>query len=220
LIYIKNIFQKIKIFRFNFLKITEIKNSNNILHDENKPALIHYNTNLKYIVKEEYYNNGKLHSYGDKPSVTENFQNGMPKLQVWYKNGILHREERLGPAQIEYELNGNKVSETYFNEGKIHRENGPARIISDCSNVSSKQYYLKDECIKIEYFDNDEKPYNVNYFLAKNHVSKKDFYRVKHTLRKGIRKYKNNKRKDLLTRLEKTKFKNKDLQRLLTTFVI
>jgi hypothetical protein len=124
---------------------------------------------------------GLLHSYNDQPSIIDNgdlywYINGEPNRsdisfpyieksngekyyrledggykvishlkEEWFdKNGRLHRED--GPARICYYKNGNIKDESYFLNGNYHRENGPARICYyKNGNIKFKHYYLNDK---------------------------------------------------------------------------
>jgi len=50
-------------------------------------------------------------------------------IEIWYKNGKLHRED--GPA-----VNG-PFLEKWYNNGKLHREDGPAVV-----RIWSNEYWL------------------------------------------------------------------------------
>ena len=77
-----------------------------------------------------------------KKLLLKNILNGKNKMnpiisstgtQSWYKDGKLHREN--GPAVIL--TNG---SQFWYKDGKLHRENGPAIIYSD-----GKQYWFQND---------------------------------------------------------------------------
>jgi antitoxin component YwqK of YwqJK toxin-antitoxin module len=73
-------------------------------------------------------------------------ENGGKKIigklrEEWFnKNGRLHRED--GPARIWYYENGNPKHEDYYKNGKHHRENGPADTwYYENGNIKTKSYY-------------------------------------------------------------------------------
>ena len=78
-----------------------------------------------------WYKNGLLHRENG-PAVE--YSNGKKE---WYKNGELHRED--GPA-IEWK-SGNKE---WFKNGKLHRENGPAVEKKD----GTKMWYKNGKIVK------------------------------------------------------------------------
>jgi antitoxin component YwqK of YwqJK toxin-antitoxin module len=65
---------------------------------------------------------------------------------TYYKNGFLHRED--GPAIIDYYKNGNIKYEEYWLNNKRHREDGPAYIEYDKNgNIKYKSYWLNNELL-------------------------------------------------------------------------
>lgn len=69
-------------------------------------------------LRHEWRYNGTLHSVDDHPSVI--VQDGVEKM--WHANGLLHRDESLGPAWIK----DSGATEVYYTTGEINRRNGPA----------------------------------------------------------------------------------------------
>ena len=67
-------------------------------------------------------------------------ENTVAKSKYWITNGVVHRNEILGPA-IEY-ASGKKI---WLTDGKYHRINGPAVEIPN----GKKMWFLHDEeCTK------------------------------------------------------------------------
>ena len=72
-------------------------------------------------------------------------KNGQVERESWYLNGRLHRED--GPAIIWYHKNGQIEHEHWYFNSQSHRENGPAII-----------YYYKSGKIKTtEWYINGKK---------------------------------------------------------------
>lgn len=100
-------------------------------------------------LKKIYNENDKLHSYSDAPAVIKFTRHGQIECMEWYKNGVLHRDNK--PARmwfynkkkngiIRTELRG----EEYFVNGEYHREDEPAIIF----------YYITGEIESMEYYTN------------------------------------------------------------------
>lgn len=68
--------------------------------------------------REEWRWNGALHSFDDHPAVIIN--NG--EEEQWYKYGLRHRDENIGPAWIKHKNN----IQSYYKLDQVHRINGPA----------------------------------------------------------------------------------------------
>lgn len=102
---------------------------------------IYYDTNYGYVKSKETYIDNLLNSKDDQPAKTDYFKNGNPMTQIWYQNGNIHREENLGPAVIEYNIHSQIVNQVYYSNGKKHRENGPAQITILNQEEFSESYY-------------------------------------------------------------------------------
>lgn len=90
------------------------------------------NVNPSY---NEYYKNGqiKIRKYKgslklERPSYTEYYENGNIKLEIYYYNGLKHREPIIHgnvkkhlPAQILYYISGQIQHESYWLEGKLYK---------------------------------------------------------------------------------------------------
>jgi hypothetical protein len=203
---------------FNFNKISKLINENNLLNSTTNegifPAYSVYNTNLQYTVTEEYYEEGKLHSFNDIPSKKDNFQNNKPKLEIWHCQGNIHRDESKGPSYIEYNLDYQPIIQKYYRYGKIHRKSGPAEIYKYEDEIQER-YYQDGKLNKIIDMDKKGKIYNINYYILDKPINQRKFFLLNNTLRKGVRKLKNKKRNNLIQTLDKTKFKIKDIQKLI-----
>lgn len=84
-------------------------------------------------IREEWLWDGVPHSVDDHPSV---IINGGEEMQ-WHTHGIRNRPESCGPAWIK---SFETVSrwEVYYQNGEIHRKNGPAWLSS-----SSEKWYCR-----------------------------------------------------------------------------
>ena len=68
----------------------------------------------------------KLYEQVRSEHEVEHYPNRAIERETWYLDGKLHREE--GPAEIGYYSNHNKMVERWYLNGKRHREDGPAWI--------------------------------------------------------------------------------------------
>lgn len=64
-------------------------------------------------------------------------------IDTWYHNGKKHRLD--GPAKIQYNINGDKITEYYQIYGRLHRENGPAIITYTDNKVTMEEYFIDGE---------------------------------------------------------------------------
>jgi hypothetical protein len=80
----------------------------------------------------------------DEYVVTNYNFDGRVISKVWYKWGVVHRDD--GPAIIEYWSNGYPNSLYWVLYGKAHRDDGPAHIVIKNSHVEGhyfeELYYL------------------------------------------------------------------------------
>lgn len=90
----------------------------NIMYKFNEEKGFKYSVNDK----DEY------HSHNDLPAIDYLHKN----MKVWYKNGVIHRDECLGPAVI------SRTTVEYYREGKLHRILGEAKI--------SGIFVIKEKC--------------------------------------------------------------------------
>ena len=75
------------------------------------------------------------------------------KFEEYFKDGKLHRED--GAARIWYYKNRNKKYEHYYKHGKIHREDGAAWIWYDKNgNKEREAYYIDGKKLTKEQFNN------------------------------------------------------------------
>ena len=75
---------------------------------------------IYYDKEKHWYKNGLLHRDNRPARIT--IWQGMMWDQYWYQNGLLHRDEDK-PAKIKW--NG---TEKWYQNGLLHRDNGPAII--------------------------------------------------------------------------------------------
>lgn len=91
--------------------------------------------------QEVWYNEtGQLHR-DDGPAVVMYSQNAAKIYEEWRKNGLIWKED--GPAVIEYFESGEKASESWFNEkSRLHRSKAPAHIKYEKDGaVNQEEYY-------------------------------------------------------------------------------
>jgi hypothetical protein len=69
----------------------------------------------------------------------EYYPNGSKYYETWYKDGKLHRED--GPSYISYNLDGNKRYVEWYKDDKFHREDGPAQIRYYIDGTKSYEYW-------------------------------------------------------------------------------
>jgi len=78
------------------------------------------------------------------------YNNGQRHSERYYIDGKLHRED--GPAYIEYYKNGQMWKEWYSKNNVPHRENGPAFIrYCEDGKIETKSYYINGEEITDEF---------------------------------------------------------------------
>tara|TARA_R110002072_G_scaffold150788_2_gene299377 strand:+ start:13432 stop:13866 length:435 start_codon:yes stop_codon:yes gene_type:complete len=98
------------------------------------------------IVKAEHWSlDGKGESPpGDRPSTTFYDDQGRPKMLIWKKNGLEHREN--GPAHVVLDpVTGVHVQEHYVENGRCHRDGRlPAQIYRDATTgeVTKLRYWV------------------------------------------------------------------------------
>lgn len=64
------------------------------------------------------------------------------KIEKWFKNGVLHRED--GPAFIQ-KMGIHHTVTKWYKDGKLHRENGPAMITKDGIYNWTNEWYMNNE---------------------------------------------------------------------------
>jgi len=75
------------------------------------------------------------------------YEDGSKNSEYWYQNGKLHRLD--GPAAIYYDNSSNKLSESWYQNGQLHRLDGPAVIdYYTCENY----YYINGKGLTKEQF--------------------------------------------------------------------
>ena len=105
--------------------------------------------------EKQWYNNGKLHSFNDEPSVIEVSRRGMIISQFYHKNGELHRDgdkpayiSKFGAQKYykngEVHRDGDKpafvyaMGESYYVNGKLHRDGDTPAVVA--KNGDMKYY--------------------------------------------------------------------------------
>lgn len=161
--YINNVYFCIKEFYYNTKNIKyefKFKNDN---HDMIHTILYDYN---QIRVSESWTLNGGYHNdVNDNPALIIYYMNDRIKQKEWWKNGILSRDnnkpvrieyyqtsvllceewnnnDENKPTKIYYYESGNKKSEQYWKNGKLHRDNDLPAII--------EYYDTKEQNIKYE----------------------------------------------------------------------
>jgi antitoxin component YwqK of YwqJK toxin-antitoxin module len=97
----------------------------------------------------------------------EYYKNGNIQCESYYINGKFHREDE--PAYIGYNLNGNVWYKLYYLNGNRHREDGPAIIrYHENGNVWYEEYYLNGrELTKDEWYQRLTTKQKVNLLYGK-----------------------------------------------------
>lgn len=85
-----------------------------IYHCDDGPAYIFYFDENK-VKQEIWYKNGLVHRENDEPAIIEYYENGNIKQKQWYVDGNLHREKK--PAYIDYDENQKIILEKYYDKG-------------------------------------------------------------------------------------------------------
>lgn len=124
--------------------------------DGDLPAYIIYNEKGTFPRDLIWYQHGKIHREEDLPSIEwYNDIKGYVYYRSWCKNDVYYRENDL-PTVEKYNEQGIVTSQEWHSEdGKFHREGGPALIqySSDGKSILNKKWYKNN----IEY-----KPSSVN----------------------------------------------------------
>lgn len=107
----------------------------------------YYTSRIIYINRE-----GKLHKdKGTGPAlIYYDYENGNRRLinVIWFKNGVKHRNEKFGPAEIAWQLNGALDSKTWYKDGVIHRGNNEPAI---------QKYFYTGGLYKQYWYENGKK---------------------------------------------------------------
>lgn len=77
---------------------------------------------------EYYFRKGVLHREEDEGPAHVTYHQGTlkPRYEVWYNDGVLHREN--GPAEIWYYRSGRIEFEQWYRIGVLHRFEDPSKI--------------------------------------------------------------------------------------------
>jgi antitoxin component YwqK of YwqJK toxin-antitoxin module len=97
---------------------------------------------------------------GQKVKEFKYYENGNKEYESYYLNGKRHREN--GPAYKGWYENGNKWYEYYYLNDKRHRENGPAyQSWYENGNKWYEYYYLNGEEVSKEEVMKPKKTINI-----------------------------------------------------------
>jgi hypothetical protein len=135
------------------IKVTELRNEKGDLHCDDGPAV--FDEKKEYV---KYYKNGKLHRLDGPAVIQPIYVDGKNTVEEWYLNGLLHRDGD-EPA-----VNNTSITKAgfegyekrYHKYGKLHRLNGPARILYDPHE--SEDCGLMYEWFKNDVFHRDNGP--------------------------------------------------------------
>lgn len=127
---------------------------------------------------------GKLQSYNDKPAEIVYYNTKQIYEKSWYQDGLLHRAN--GPATIRYNAVGTIVRIEYYKLGLQHREDGPAKIEYDFyGKVSEESWYREDKLHR------EDGPAWIRYDLSGNimdyHFYLKGIYSSKENYEEAIK---------------------------------
>lgn len=153
------------IYEIGISKFKEIWYRNGKKHRLDGPADIQYSlkNDIRYDNEERWYRNGKQYRL-DGPAYTIKNPKGELKLEIWYENGSCgrldghskieyRRDSRIfhygktplhndkGPVMVEYDLNGDMISELWMQYGKKHRIDGPAITIRRNGDITYNDEY-------------------------------------------------------------------------------
>lgn len=127
---------------------------------------------IQYKLEQElWFKDGLLNSYNDKPAVIKYYsydhflddygacEEGLVswyekcdefKVEIWFKNGMEHRDEEKGPAVIIYDFTEQKICEIWMNNGNKHRNMDlPSLITYHRKNkISMKKWFKNDNLYK------------------------------------------------------------------------
>ena len=102
-----------------------------------------------YYTQEDFFKSGNIKQRvktfnGQLHGKCESFfTNGNKYAILYYNNGKLHNED--GPAYQEYYDNGKKSIERYYINGNFHRENGPSKIFWHKNGDEGYEYYYLND---------------------------------------------------------------------------
>lgn len=144
-------------------KLKKIHRPSHIIFDKGKVLIEMYHFNDKK-------SNKSLFKQIDYPSVILYDEKSNVSVKHYFKDGIPHRDEKLGPAKIFYK-DKIKIHEVYYNNGNILRKNGKPADIRYYEDTGYVQYELYNDFDNdSDYFGimNNEKPYEIFYYNNKN----------------------------------------------------
>lgn len=119
--------------------------ANGLVHREDGPAAIVHDANGNAI-RTAYYQNGRLHrDPKDGPACVVARCDKNENLTVWEyaSDGKLHRED--GPAVIlSIPESGQTTMELYYRDNVLHRDDGPAITFYDCEGVKTGEHWYSN----------------------------------------------------------------------------
>ena len=84
---------------------------------------------IKEIRNSNYYKNGVLHSFNDKPAKTIYFENSnLISLVIWYKDGLIHRDGDK-PAVVDYYPDNTIRIKVWWLNGRLIRNAGGSTMV-------------------------------------------------------------------------------------------
>ena len=96
-----------------------------------------------------YINNFLLHRDDDGPSLIRyeaDDKRVLLKEEIYYKHGLITRSLDK-PSRIRYQIDGFMAIETFYKNGEIHRDNGPAIIKYKAHGIHFKEYWKYNKFI-------------------------------------------------------------------------
>lgn len=115
-------------------------------------------------IEYEYYECGNVSkkmvlAYGEphsetEPAVVEYREDGTISFECWYRHGKPHRDQKIGPASIQYDFNGDIVVAKFYKNGTLSRSNGPASILKEDKETFKCVFVYQDNSM-FEDFETD-----------------------------------------------------------------
>lgn len=107
---------------------------------EEGPAFTRRSRTTGCVIFEVYYWQGKVHRE-DGPAIIGRWDTGKISREGYCLFGEMHRDPRLGPANIEYHPDGRVRRAEYFVKAERHRENGPADYFATMDGKVTEVWY-------------------------------------------------------------------------------
>lgn len=126
----------------NIITVNEYWLFNGVLHREDGPAVIRWDSEKKYKIFEYWCINGLTHRDGGEPAELHYNKDGTIRSKAWYRNGKHYRDNEL-PAEIKY-YNGERIEFWYEND-HVYRSGGRPAIIGYDENEEVYRKIYNDE---------------------------------------------------------------------------